>query len=179
MTNRIPRGPAVQTRVRREIYIGKRDERRLGGVVGFIGGIYEHSDDFAVGGAKVEPYRRARAVFYCRYPEHPNHPAWRPEFDQVRWDALGEAGRAAYDPVLHAAIGEWRAAHPNAVAVHPASADWNPAWSKLHFDPDKSWPARNAFLMAHEAEFRAVPGLWEALRGQLADFMRAHYEPLV
>lgn len=165
----------VERVVRRVTYTGgKREERKLAGKVAAIGTRLEHTDASTV--QDDSNYARARAAFYHRNPAHPNHPRWRPELDAALYGRLGAAGRAAYFEALFVAIAAWRAANPQVHATHPASADWRRGWDALRDDPDQLWPARNAFLMAHKIELSAVPGLWEALREQLRDFMRAHYE---
>lgn len=177
------RGPIVRTRVTREIYISKKDERRLAGKCGFIGTPFEDADAAVILPQDRAAYTRAWRAYYCLHPAHPAHPMWRLEHDEpfmARLNANDPEAVAmlwAHRKIMVRAVTAWRAAHPHVVPVHPDSADWNPGWDALRDDPDALWPARNAFLMAHEAEFRAVPGLWELLREQLEDFMRAHYAP--
>lgn len=178
-------GPVVtRTRLTREIYVSKKEERRLAGKCGFIGTAFEDIDSAVIQPQDRSDYMRAWRAFYRRHPSHPNHPMWRLEHDELFMPRMnaGDPEAAtlfwAYRAILGRAIAEWKHANPQAVPVHPRSADWRPAWDALCDDPDALWPARNKFLMDHETTFRAVPGLYETLREQLHDFMREHYDPV-
>lgn len=180
--------PGVKTTRVRKLYVGGvREEARLDGIVAQIGTHLEllgastpSSPDAAAA------YDRAGEAYFLRFPSHPHHWAWRHWPAESPWlaqlnardgDPATHAGYSIYRAALLRALKDWRAAHPRALAVHPESVHWSPAWDALEFDPDLVWPPRNAFLMTHEAAFRAAPGdLWGALRGQLAAFMAEHYE---
>lgn len=169
--------PRFRVQKVRKVYVGgKREEAQIAGIVGFIGHFIEVSGSDCVLPSNEPHYIRARKAYYLLHPDHPGHPQWRPEYDEKFAAALSEKARDVYSRTLYAAVHKWQADHPEVRPVHPESADWDPAWDRLKFDPDKIRFPRYAFMRLHEAEFRAVPGLWEAVRGQLHHFMREFYQ---